>query len=326
MTNITQVQRSLGCILGTLVSDAAALPLHWIYNYEKLDGIIKGLESYAFLPESHCPFYDIPTGNNSCYADEGFALLKSISDSKSFNVDSYKNTLEIVFGEKSKYKYGTKRKQPFPVHFAWANASILYFLKAFLAGEEKTGDDDSQGDAFSKIAPIVVILAGKPELIEMIEILTRITQDDDVAVNYAIAAALILENYILNGPSDDNWDNIFAQLNEEVVENIKKVLAMKDVDHREAVSQFGWQCNLPGSFMGSLHCIISRKNMNFKDLVLRNIQAAGDCCSRGCLVGSCAGAIFGIDGIPEDWISKTFNASDALSMAKSIINLNPNIS
>lgn len=322
----TKVDRALGCIIGTLVSDAAAMPLHWIYNYEKIDAVIKGLESCAFLTTSHSPFYDIPTGNNSCYCDEGFALLKSIHEAKGFDVDVYKSTLESTFGENSKYKYGTVRKRPYPINFAWCNGSILHFLEMYKLGELKTGDDDSQGDAFSKIAPIVVLFAGKPELKQIVETLTRVTQDDELAVNYAIAGALILENYILNGPNDDNWETIFSQLDEEVVKNIKKVQSMKDINHRDAVSQFGWQCYLPGSFMGSLHGILSRKNLNFKELVERNIHAAGDCCSRGCFIGSCAGAIFGLSGVPQDWINKTFNASEALTMAKSIIHLNENIS
>jgi len=322
--SVSKINRALGSIIGTFVSDAAAIPLEWIYNYETFDKVTAGKESYVFFPESHCPFFKLPIGTNSCYADEGLALLKSLNEAKDFDDDSYKKALEIEFGENSKYKYGTERTRPFPVDFAWANSSILYFLKMYLAGDSKTGADDSQGDAFSKIAPIVVLYAGKPELKQVIEKITRITQANDMAVDYAVAAALILENYILNGPSED-WEPIFAHLTDEVVENIKKVLSMKDMDHRQAVGDVGMACNLPGSFLGALHGIISRGDKGFANLVQSNIHAAGDCCSRGCFVGACAGAIYGIDAIPEDWFNKTLVASDALAMAKNIINLNSNI-
>lgn len=103
-------QKKAAAILGALVADAAGLlqtsshgqlleiclfvclflvaPLHWIYDkdnvsgQDKIAGLIEAEGRAEFYPTSHCPFYTIPTGDNSTYADQLYVTLKNIAENK----------------------------------------------------------------------------------------------------------------------------------------------------------------------------------------------------------------------------------------------------
>jgi hypothetical protein len=57
-------QRRAACLLGAVVADTAVTPLHWIYDQEKVAGLVAG-GTAEFSPTSHCPFYTVPAGEVS---------------------------------------------------------------------------------------------------------------------------------------------------------------------------------------------------------------------------------------------------------------------
>ena len=63
------LQKNRAILLGAVTADAAARPLHWIYDAQKLDKLTAGTTSPEFWPESESPFYNLPTGANSAYFD-----------------------------------------------------------------------------------------------------------------------------------------------------------------------------------------------------------------------------------------------------------------
>ena len=56
------LQNSRAILLGAAVADAAARPLHWIYDTEKIQKLICGTANPEFWPKSESPFYNLPTG------------------------------------------------------------------------------------------------------------------------------------------------------------------------------------------------------------------------------------------------------------------------
>ena len=82
--------RASASVLGACVADAAAQPLHWNYDTKKLDQKLKIAEKLndpEFLVASESnPFYNIPTGSNTCYADQAFVLLESLVAHKGLDV------------------------------------------------------------------------------------------------------------------------------------------------------------------------------------------------------------------------------------------------
>ena len=55
--------------------------------------------------------------------------------------------------------------------------------------------DDTQIDCVTKIAPLVAMYAGHPDLLFHIEDVIRMTQDNDMAVAIGLAAARYIELY-----------------------------------------------------------------------------------------------------------------------------------
>ena len=72
----------LKILLGATVADAAARPLHWVYDPKKLKSYIKGKKDIAFFKENKSPFYSIPTGNVSGYNDMAQVMFQTIITSK----------------------------------------------------------------------------------------------------------------------------------------------------------------------------------------------------------------------------------------------------
>ena len=69
---------NLHIFLGATVADAAARPLHWVYDPKKLNQFIKGKKEIAFLNQNKSPFYSIKTGNISGYNDVGQVMFKTL--------------------------------------------------------------------------------------------------------------------------------------------------------------------------------------------------------------------------------------------------------
>ena len=64
--------------MGGLTADAAAMPLHWIYDTASIDSILAAAgrtSTPEFLRPSHAPFYDYPVGSGTPFAEVSLASL-----------------------------------------------------------------------------------------------------------------------------------------------------------------------------------------------------------------------------------------------------------
>ena len=105
----------------------------------------------------------------------------------------------------------------------------------------------------------------------------------------------------------------------EVVNNIKKVLRLKNQNHINFVKKSGKACSYPGTFMGSIHAIIT--SASYKSAVVKTIKGGGCNCSRANFTGAYFAALKGIKTIPIQWINKTKPAKLIMSHQKNLINI-----
>ncbi len=88
-------------------------PFHWLYDAAKLAEIV-GDKEPEFWPESHSPFYTLPTGRRSCYNDEGIAMLFSLpkgaatSPAAAFDAGAVIASLQDMFSPTSEYAESLK--------------------------------------------------------------------------------------------------------------------------------------------------------------------------------------------------------------------------
>ncbi|XP_043548509.1 selenoprotein J isoform X2 [Chiloscyllium plagiosum] len=255
MTDLSVQERAVGAVVGSLVADAAGQPLHWIYDVKRLDQILKGREGTPeFVDPGQGPFYRQPTGAQSGYGDQTLALLKALVAGKGFDVQLYRQELYKTFGPNSEYDLKGKLKGQDQVQTGgYRHASIKAFLTAYEARKENTGSStDPQMDGVAKVAPIVALYAGDPKLPQYVEEVVRVTQDDNLAVQCSIAAAVILEEFILHPPREGFLDRMKNRLELRVIAGrLPEILQQHTTAHREVVQQIGSSCVHSGTAIWS---------------------------------------------------------------------------
>ncbi|KAF3698973.1 Crystallin J1A [Channa argus] len=175
--------RAIGAIVGSAVADAAAQPLHWVYDLQKLQAILAQEPNPEFRSESANPFYRRLTGQQSCYGDQAYILLESLSECGGLYVDDLKQRTLKFFGPGS--EYDTPINDPY---------------------RDRGGcENDCQIDGIAKLAPVVAFYAGKPDMLEKVDKAVRVTQNNDA----------FLEHFILNGPDPKALDAVLDQLSDK---------------------------------------------------------------------------------------------------------------
>uniref|UniRef100_A0A8C2DQ85 Selenoprotein J n=1 Tax=Cyprinus carpio TaxID=7962 RepID=A0A8C2DQ85_CYPCA len=339
--------RAIGAIIGSAAADAAAQPLHWVYDLQKLSMLLSESPEPEFRPESANPFYRRNTGQQSCYGDQAFVLLESLSECEGLNVEDLKQRTYKFFGPGSEYDTpvndpyrdkGAPRPQ-LPIEGPWRQASLKSFIKNVDAGKPETGcETDNQIDGVAKLAPIVACYAGKPEMLERVEEATRVTQDNDICVAVTLAAARFLEHFILNGPDPKALDAVLKQLSDPnrknpqeldkaIIGHIHQVKDNLSKKPKELIptlvtgisAALSCLSGLPGAFQAALHGVLTASGY---EQAIRDTMSCGGCtCSRSSFIGACIGAQVGLEGIPSSWKSKTLRYSTLLVLAKKVVTL-----
>jgi len=266
--------------LGATVADAAARPLHWVYNAV------------------------------------GQVMFKTLTNTKNKNniIADFKKNIVKNFGPNSKYwknlklrkkykkiKWTTAMKDP------WIHQNILETIKNIKLKKTITGGTKvNESDGYCAALPYSLYNNSEQKLKKVI----RTVANGKISEQFAL-----VKLKIINLADEDNKDpiNSFIRLNSKnnyfknVIENIKKV---KNKPHNIVVKKFGKACGYPGTFNGSIHTIITSKG--YKNAVIKTIKAGGCNCSRANFVGAYFAAKNGLKGIPKDWIKKTIPTKNIL--------------
>ncbi|XP_005092833.2 crystallin J1A [Aplysia californica] len=255
-------QRKVAAIVGACVADAAAQPLHWIYNEGKMASLIEGKEEIEFRHPSANPFYRIPTGSNSCYGDQAYVMLKSLVESKGLDIDHLTKATYDFFGpnssyesdETNKYLVGKEDKinikKSLPIHGPWRHGCIKDFLANMYADKNPTGSEtDDQIDCAIRVIPLVAMYAGQPDLLDKAEAALRVLQESDTSIACGLAAVRVLEQYILTGKPEDVLQKVTDTLNDPdrncpqdldraVIGQLRAVVRALGTSHEVAVPKY----------------------------------------------------------------------------------------
>jgi len=321
-------QKKIGCLVGAAVADAASRPLHWIYDLPDLEKAIKAdPERPEFVPKSKSPFYTLPTGENSCYFDQCFAVMTSIRNQGQFDFEDVCSEFVKQLGPNSQYdmqareeymelrRYGRVQG---PIVGKWLHGGMIKFL----ANKEKSDSLDLLGDphiketdGFCCALPVVVRHAGDTDLMEKVMKVATTQSTWPVAVRHAAVAAKIIEAFIQGDP--DPFSSVGESSKSEfpeIYKELQTIKSMSETPHTEAVGYvFGRPCYNPGSFMGAIHAV--QTSESFQEAVRKTIKAGGCNCSRAFFIGGMVGARDGLAGIPREWILKTSQAENIIETA-----------
>ena len=305
--------------LGATVADAAARPLHWVYDPKKLNSYIKNKKDIAFLKKNRCPFYNIKTGNVSGYNDVGQVMFKSLIEAKNESevLKIFKKNIVKNFGPGSKYwknlnlrKKYKKIKWTRPMTGPWIHQNIMETIKNIKTKKNITGGKKvNESDGFCAVLPYYLY----DQKISNVKKIIKSVANTKISEQYALAKLEIIK-LAADGTKDPvrsfvkrNKSNRYFK---DVVLNLKKIIRDAKKPHIQTVKKYGKACSYPGTFLGSIHAILNSKN--FKSAVIKLIKAGGCNCSRANFVGAYFAALNGLKDIPVNWIKKTIPAKRIL--------------
>ena len=305
------MKNNLHVFLGATVADAAARPLHWVYNQKKLLTYIKGKQDFTFLKKNKSPFYNIKTGKVSGYNEVGQVMFKTLVESHQNIEERFKKNITKNFGPGSIYwknlnlraKYRKVKDWRGIIKGPWIHQNIIETVRNIKSKKKLTGGKKvNESDGYCAALPYFLYGYNFKDVKKIISTVTV----SKISLKYALAKFYLID-LALKGCKDpiNEFMKIFKKNSyfKSVVEDIKKVKRLKSKPHSLVVKKLGMACSYPGTFNSSIHSIIN--STNYKGAILKTIKAGGCNCSRVNFIGAYFAALKGLGTIPKSWIKKT---------------------
>ena len=305
------MKNNLHVFLGATVADAAARPLHWVYNQKKLLTYIKGKQDFTFLKKNKSPFYNIKTGKVSGYNEVGQVMFKTLVEGHRDIEERFKKNITKNFGPGSIYwknlnlraKYRKVKDWRGIIKGPWIHQNIIETVRNIKSKKKLTGGKKvNESDGYCAALPYFLYGYNLKDVKKIISTVTV----SKISLKYALAKFYLLD-LALKGSKDpiNEFMKIFKKnlYFKSIVEDMKKVKRLKSKPHSLVVKKLGMACSYPGTFNSSIHSIIN--STNYKGAILKTIKAGGCNCSRVNFIGAYFAALKGLGTIPKSWIKKT---------------------
>jgi hypothetical protein len=307
--------------LGATIGDAAARPLHWVYDQKKVQQYIKNKKDFAFLKNNKSPFYNIKTGNVSGYNDVGQVMFKTLISRKPNIQAEFKKNIIKHFGPGSNYWKNLKIRNKYkkikwkkPLNGPWIHQNVLDTIKNIKSNKKITGGTKvNESDGFCAALPYYLYFNDLKNIKKIISLVCS----TKISIKYGLAKLHII-NIALKGSKNpiNSFMKSFSKVKyfKDVIRDIKAAKKLLKFSHNFAAKKFGLACSYPGNFKTSIHAIL--KSNNYKNAILRTIRAGGCNCSRSNFVGAYFTAFKGIRAIPDNWVSKCTKSKQIINHLK----------
>ena len=313
------MKNNLHVFLGATVADAAARPLHWVYNQKKLYNYIKGKKDFSFLRKNKSPFYDIKTGKVSGYNEISQVMFSTLLEGQENIEQRFKKNILKDFGPGSKYWKNLKLRSKYKkvkdwrgmIRGPWIHQNIIETVNNIkLKKKIPGGIKVNESDGFCATLPYFLYGFDFKSLEKIFKIVTV----SKISFKYAMAKFYLID-FALKGAKDPVkefvkkfYRNSFFKT---IVNDIKKIKRFKSKFDPAVIKKLGMACSYPGTFNSSIYTIINSKN--YKDAILKTIKGGGCNCSRANFTGAYFAALKGRNSIPNYWVKKTKPAKKILN-------------
>ena len=313
------MKNNLHVFLGATVADAAARPLHWVYNQKKLNSYIKGKKDFSFLKKNKSPFYNIKTGKVSGYNEIGQVMFETLLESHD-NIDQrFKKNIMKNFGPGSIYwknlglrsKYRKVKDWRGIIKGPWIHQNVIETIKNIKLKKKITGGTKvNESDGFCASLPYFLYGFDFKSIEKIISLVTV----SKISRKYALAKFHLIDLALkgAKNPINEFIKKFRKNSNFKIIINdITKIKKFKSKSHSAIVKKLGMACSYPGTFNSSIHAILN--SSNYKKAILKTIKAGGCNCSRANFIGAYFAALKGLKSIPKLWIKKTVPAKKILN-------------
>ena len=312
------MKNNLHVFLGATVADAAARPLHWVYNQKKLNSYIKGRKDFSFLKKNKSPFYNIKTGKVSGYNEIGQVMFETLIEGHD-NIDQrFKKNIMKNFGPGSIYwknlglrsKYRKVKDWRGIIKGPWIHQNVIETIKNIKLKKKITGGTKvNESDGFCASLPYFLYGFDFKSIEKIISLVTV----SKISRKYALAKFHLIDLALkgAKNPINEFIKKFRKNSNFKIIINdITKIKKFKTKSHSAIVKKLGMACSYPGTFNSSIHAILN--SSNYKKAILKTIKAGGCNCSRANFIGAYFTALKGFNTIPKSWIKKTYPAKKIL--------------
>lgn len=300
-SSISLNDRVRGALWGGLVGDAFCLGCQWIYSQKEIaQRFPKGIKGFETPYPEHYLFGK-KSGDFTHYGDAALIMLSSVADIGHFEVADFgARFIDFMIDE----NYTGYRDHATKGTIANYLAHLDHFPeKPF---DYQQGADDDQPATASRLAPVVVTHLDTKDLLKTIAKATRVCQNNNRAIVFTQASALILHN-LLSGMTPETAvtetlrtmqspDKDWLEVNNRItIAREAYVLSIND-----ATLVFGQSGPLHSSFTAALHTMLTCSD-DYAKAIQATATAGGDSAGRAAMVGAWLGAYRGIKAIPESW-------------------------
>jgi ADP-ribosylglycohydrolase len=305
-------ERALAALVGGLLSDAAAMPLHWIYSTAEIKQLVgSGVPEFYKTPS--CPFYKYQKGDSTPYGQQFQAYLQVGASSKTMKPTDVETAYASLYANAPSYWYKDES------------------TKEFLANEANgqhypsCGGNDNQADAMVHALPVVALLCGKntSAMLAAADAVIRVTQNTDEGAAFGLASARILEYiiaYNITGVAavtqaiadmkDPNRAMPYS-VDADLASRLQDAIDHQSESNFDYVQKIGQSCDYPNNLQTGAHLIMQLANRytdpeSYIDGTRQTIMAGGDSGSRGFFVGAAQAATLGsVSSLPQSWFSQS---------------------
>lgn len=349
----TETDRRLGAIVGGALTDAAAMPLHWIYDTTKIQSLVSGGQQPAFFSPPSCPFYKYPEGENTPYGQQnrvylGVLAAKPPHSSSDIEPAAFQDAYYAYYGPEGAPCHTRQGMLPTQKHGCYWDASTKGFVDNYETGRRypQVGANDTQGNALVHMVSFVAALAGEKVMLDAVAKVIRVTQDTDKAVAFGLAGARVLERVILGDAPLAAVRAAVAALREpsrehpldedaELANGLERVLGELGKANFDVVTSCDLgratrcqSCDYPYGLWSGSHLVAQLSDVAgtaaaFINGTAQTIMAGGDSASRGTYVGAVLGAAVGEATLPSEWKAKYLHYKEIIGNARKLFALPP---
>lgn len=325
-------ERALAAIMAAFVADAAAMPLHWIYDTSQIARMVGNNPPEFYNPPS-CPFYNYKPTWSSPYGQQTVSHVAVGAANRSFPPTAIEASYYSRWGPGS-----------IAVQEKWyKDASTKEFLENEARGQHwpQCGGNDNQDDALAHMIPVVAMYAGNTTaMLAAADTVIRVTQNTDDAAAFGLAGARILEKVLIYNITglEAVQATIVDLLNPQrsnpypedaaLSQGLSAALAALSTSNLDYCLQIGQSCDYPFSLWTGAHLVAQQNGTAaaYVDAIRQTIMAGGENAARGMFVGAIEAALAGsITAIPAEWVAKTGVYASVLPLAQSLVNARPAI-
>ncbi|EHP85301.1 ADP-ribosylglycohydrolase family protein [Methanotorris formicicus] len=287
-----------GCLIGLAIGDAMGMPSEGLTK-EQIKSIYGTIDNYK-NPENHFKGY-LKAGQYTDDTQQTLALAEAITK-EGFSKELFiKNLIEW-------YKNEPRGIGP------TSEKAIKNLIN-----DKFEGIDSKTCGAAMRVAPLALYCNNLDELKRNIIEASKITHNNDEAIAGALAVGFFIFNALKDRKEGliNECSEFISDICPKFSEKIRLINNIEDIE--EGFEIFGTGINAIECVPSAILCFL--RTDNFKDAIIKAVNAGGDTDSLGCMVGAMAGAYYNYSNIPKEWIGNLENRDYIISLTEKLWHL-----